>query len=1330
MAVKDLVGLYESRSRVIPPASPSSPARERPPSRGEPSNVGLPSLSADITLGVPTASPARFISHPLLRRREPSTADQEDDPILADRSVSSDADAADIPLRTPQDSDLPRGVTDADVTDELQAVSRREQLNVAQSSSRSYSSDWGKDSTPRLENGSAIELRPLLSRTSRYSQTTLRPGPSSSPSSWEDHTSPAMSMTWTPYNSSSTATLVPPPRVLGPHVPIPLSQILGRRAAPVSLPSLDEYISSMEITSFPTHFPVENPNGNGKGKVSNVAMFPPMDRLTGTSLANLENNAKVPPVWRNRESIFSTLLNVALSFTGSSAIAPFYSVQGLVDTLQIFALILSTFFSHGVKPEEHWRTLFLQTIPNVLALNFASSLVQSLVLLVVFMVVAGILLFFFWRMTRACCSVVAPEGLQPTEYLKNSWAVVITTFILTVIYLPLSTMAVHVLVWSDDLWAIPNPYTNSSASPTVEPLGPSDQYRDPMDFCYTTTMLRNQINYAPIVVITAVICLLGLTIWFPIHLHNAIRLVAPKVDPFTELGAPRSNSDMDREYQRLLGRDRNPLNFLYSGFRRGWATYESMYLLAKLTTLLLTAVIDPDNCVFRAATREKVFVARQISLLVAMIIFFALQCIYAPFMDPVNNASEFTSRLNYVLTSAASLAVALHIPGQDIFEGPVLYVIYIVTYGLSFYFISINMSITHRFVKRLARRIDFSIDIFSPRYVKDLVNMAVPAERINSLDVSASSPHVKRRIWQEAISTLLLTDQSCRIPQEQLMRFKQARDGEYPPYLLHFAGSPGERHAENLKILREVGSIAYAKAVALASGPDYEWFRYLEETIQRHFIGPDSYWKPQGVKPRNCTRFFGNAWWIPFPPTLVLRYDDGPEVVLSEVRELEAYVQQNSSEDILRKRQVRMALRALDGQIVRWPYDHVQYVGDRDKFFCCGRRYAAQTSVHYRSCVFHIKRRGHVQWEGLDLGSGFDVELTYARDVQVGGNVIGLTDDYEITQPLAHFLSLNEPLISSRLSYIEAVLDNYRQYFRKDSEWKRGTLSYRFLAAVYDQPREPRGLSESAVEMERDARVRSLMASSVNIFEITYDRLCAVTKSELATWWYIFWVRVSGYMRLLRCELTSRQDDLWRRNWDAIKGLNKHATDFNPHYPTSIAYTPLPRAALESFLTQRGLLHKKPKFGDFFHAGFLNKLYLRMNDIVFHGSDGAIIFHLGDDASELDMEDVDLQTLPHPSTLGTGGGTDHDDGEIRARPVYRWEGILEDPLTTRRHRSHRQRFLSRLAVWFGLSPYWRTGEPSHGLAVDVMLENGKYVLLEDAVGGQASRRAGNGVKGI
>lgn len=194
--------------------------------------------------------------------------------------------------------------------------------------------------------------------------------------------------------------------------------------------------------------------------------------------------------------------------------------------------------------------------------------------------------------------------------------------------------------------------------------------------------------------------------------------------------------------------------------------------------------------------------------------------------------------------------------------------------------------------------------------------------------------------------------------------------------------------------------------------------------------------------------------------------------------------------------------------------------------------------------------------------------------------------------------------------------------------------------------------------------------------------------------------------------------------------MKKHATDFNPHYPTSIAYTPLPRAALEAFLTQRGLLNKKPKFGDFFHAGFLNKMYLRMNDILYRGSQAvgfgfrsqrfggkivnhsqADIIHLGDDASELDMEEVDQLTQARPSTLGTGGGTDHDDASIRARPLYRWEGILGDKVSKRER--HRATLLAKIGVWFGVTPLWRTGVPSRGLALDVRLDNGRYVLLRD-----------------
>lgn len=128
------------------------------------------------------------------------------------------------------------------------------------------------------------------------------------------------------------------------------------------------------------------------------------------------------------------------------------------------------------------------------------------------MIVAGILLYFFMRMTAACCAVVIPEGLQSATYLKHTWLVLLCGFVLTVIYLPLSTMAVHVLVWSDDLWVIPNPYTNATTlPPEVAPLGPSEEYREPLDFCYTTTMLRNEINYAPVVVIIAIICFLAVS---------------------------------------------------------------------------------------------------------------------------------------------------------------------------------------------------------------------------------------------------------------------------------------------------------------------------------------------------------------------------------------------------------------------------------------------------------------------------------------------------------------------------------------------------------------------------------------------------------------------------------------------------------------------------------------------------------------------------------------------------------------------------------------------------------------------------------------------------
>jgi hypothetical protein len=94
------------------------------------------------------------------------------------------------------------------------------------------------------------------------------------------------------------------------------------------------------------------------------------------------------------------------------------------------------------------------------------------------------------------------------------------------------------------------------------------------------------------------------------------------------------------------------------------------------------------------------------------------------------------------------------------------------------------------------------------------------------------------------------------------------------------------------------------------------------------------------------------------------------------------------------------------------------------------------------------------------------------------------------------------------------------------------------------------------------------------------------------------------------------------------------------------------------------------------------------------------------------MEHVDIETQVPLSSLGTGAGTDHDDPIIRPRPVFRWEGILGDPL--KKKPAHK--FLAKLGVWLGLTPFWRTGSESTGVALDVYLEGEQYVLSDNLRG--------------
>jgi hypothetical protein len=105
------------------------------------------------------------------------------------------------------------------------------------------------------------------------------------------------------------------------------------------------------------------------------------------------------------------------------------------------------------------------------------------------------------------------------------------------------------------------------------------------------------------------------------------------------------------------------------------------------------------------------------------------------------------------------------------------------------------------------------------------------------------------------------------------------------------------------------------------------------------------------------------------------------------------------------------------------------------------------------------------------------------------------------------------------------------------------------------------------------------------------------------------------------------------------------------------------------------------------------------------------MFHIGDGPTELEMEEVDLETQGRSSTLGTGVGTDHNASWILPRPAYRWEGLLSDPPC--KEKKEKRKWFSKLGAWLGLTPLWRSGLMSSGISLDVRLEGGRYVVIEE-----------------
>lgn len=336
-------------------------------------------------------------------------------------------------------------------------------------------------------------------------------------------------------------------------------------------------------------------------------------------------------------------------------------------------------------------------------------------------------------------------------------------------------------------------------------------------------------------------------------------------------------------------------SFEILGYRREYGTYKVVVMFTKLMAVVIVVLFSKDNCLFRGFERkiiESIRAGLQILLTVGLIYrHYRTQ----PFLHASQNVSEYWSRACTVATSVIGLFIVLKVGPVSVNTlGIMLVATYVLMCVVVIWFVIRQTQKFQAMVKTIQQRLDFSLEIYNPKlnYFK----------------------HIKRRIWQETWTTALLVEEAFKMPSEKVVAYSQSP--HRPPYLLNFSGTVAERHVENLRIVRHIGLRSYSQACQFLT-PAMVRKRTL---ILKEFVGPDMYYAPEFMA-SNIRTYFGKAYVVPFPFSVVFVYDESSVVVtLVKEHDLDRYIQQNQDPEIQRRRELRYQLRALDGKFVVRPF--------------------------------------------------------------------------------------------------------------------------------------------------------------------------------------------------------------------------------------------------------------------------------------------------------------------------------------------------------------------------------------------------------------------------
>lgn len=247
------------------------------------------------------------------------------------------------------------------------------------------------------------------------------------------------------------------------------------------------------------------------------AILPPLQLLnTTTTLNELKSNAvgpRAPPSGflsglPGFNTIIGSIMDTLVGVEGSTFAAAIFRFGMLRDFAQLMRLNLNFVANHqrdsdATSPVEKF---FFQTVPSILALDFVSVFGLAVVFLISWFVATTGALLWFYRMTSAYDPNRDIQGFEGQPYIFRSprrgtkAANIAVTFLLMTLYIPLTKLAMDVLLWSSDFWVVQGTKERPDA------------------MCWTTARHEDEFNFAWVLVPLAALVLVVYTVAWPIYM--------------------------------------------------------------------------------------------------------------------------------------------------------------------------------------------------------------------------------------------------------------------------------------------------------------------------------------------------------------------------------------------------------------------------------------------------------------------------------------------------------------------------------------------------------------------------------------------------------------------------------------------------------------------------------------------------------------------------------------------------------------------------------------------------------------------------------------------